>query len=154
MYRNIIVAIDNSKRRYKVLERAFKISKILDAKLNIINCARPVAKEDIEPYFYGIEEFRIDEHTDALRDAGKRHSEKIIEEAKKLAIESGIKEKKLRVLSIEANPEDEIPRIAAKFRADLIILGSRGIKDIQRAPLGGVTSTVMNNVKCDVLVVK
>lgn len=54
----------------------------------------------------------------------------------------------------EGNAGECILDAAAKDRADLIVLGRRGISGVERFLLGGVSSNVVDHSKCDVLIVK
>ncbi len=57
-------------------------------------------------------------------------------------------------LVCEGEPPEVIVNIAQEKKADLIALGTYGRKGLKRLFLGSVTSSVMVNATCDVLVVK
>jgi nucleotide-binding universal stress UspA family protein len=48
----------------------------------------------------------------------------------------------------------EIVRIARESGADLIVLGARGLNPLKRLVLGSVSTKVLHDAPCDVLVVK
>lgn len=52
------------------------------------------------------------------------------------------------------DPAEEIVRIANIYRADLIAIGSRGLQGVKRIIQGSVSSQVVENAHCSVLVVK
>ena len=52
------------------------------------------------------------------------------------------------------DPKAEIVRIAEEWRADLLVLGARGLSGIARFLLGSVSLAVAHHVRCPVLVVK
>ena len=52
------------------------------------------------------------------------------------------------------DPSEEIVRLANILHADLIIIGSRGLTGVQRIIQGSVSSQVVENATCSVLVVK
>jgi nucleotide-binding universal stress UspA family protein len=52
------------------------------------------------------------------------------------------------------DPKAEIVRIAEEWRADLLVLGARGLGGIARFLLGSVSLAVAHHVRCPVLVVK
>jgi len=54
----------------------------------------------------------------------------------------------------DGHPSEIILRLAESEGADLVVLGRRGISGIERFLLGGVSSSVVNHSKCDVLIVK
>ena len=49
---------------------------------------------------------------------------------------------------------DEIVKAATRFRADLIVMGSRGLTGMKRMFLGSVSNRVTRHAHCSVLVVR
>ena len=54
----------------------------------------------------------------------------------------------------EGDPREEIVRMADAWPADLVVLGARGLRPLQRALLGSVSTAVVHHVHCPVLVVR
>lgn len=54
----------------------------------------------------------------------------------------------------EGHAAERIITLSDKFKADLIVLGSRGLGEVQKFLLGSVSSTVAAKSRCSVLVVK
>lgn len=52
------------------------------------------------------------------------------------------------------DPAEEIIRLANIYQADLIVIGSRGLTGMNRIIQGSVSSQVVENAHCSVLVVK
>ncbi|MBD1824989.1 universal stress protein [Cyanobacteria bacterium FACHB-DQ100] len=52
------------------------------------------------------------------------------------------------------DPAEEIVRLAKIHNADLIVLGSRGLTGMKRILLGSVSSQIVEDAPCSVLVVK
>ena len=55
---------------------------------------------------------------------------------------------------VSGEPSDEIVRLANIHQADLIVLGSRGLKGVSRVLERSVSSQVSEDASCSVLVVK
>jgi nucleotide-binding universal stress UspA family protein len=55
---------------------------------------------------------------------------------------------------VTGDPAEEIIRLAKIHKADLILIGSRGLTGMQRILLGSVSSQVVADAPCSVLVVK
>lgn len=55
---------------------------------------------------------------------------------------------------VTGDPAEEIIRLANIHRADLIVIGSRGLKGLNRILQGSVSSQVVTDAPCSVLVVK
>ncbi|MDJ0554935.1 MAG: universal stress protein [Microcoleaceae cyanobacterium MO_207.B10] len=83
-----------------------------------------------------------------------------VEEIPYLAIEKQLKlyqekfpcQTKLEI--IVGDPSEEIIRLSNIYNADLIVIGSRGLKGINRILKGSVSSQVVPEATCSVLVVK
>jgi nucleotide-binding universal stress UspA family protein len=54
----------------------------------------------------------------------------------------------------EGDPREEIVRMADAWPADLVVLGARGLRPLQRALLGSVSTAVVRHVQCPVLVMR
>lgn len=55
---------------------------------------------------------------------------------------------------VSGNPAEEIIRLANIYKADLIVIGSRGLTGVKRILQGSVSSQVVEEAPCSVLVVK
>jgi nucleotide-binding universal stress UspA family protein len=55
---------------------------------------------------------------------------------------------------VTGDPVEEILRLAKIYKADLIVLGSRGLTGMKKIVLGSVSSQIVEEAPCSVLVVK
>ncbi|MEA5517096.1 universal stress protein [Nodularia sp. UHCC 0506] len=55
---------------------------------------------------------------------------------------------------VTGDPAVEIIRLANIYKADLVVIGSRGLTGMKRIVLGSVSTQVMEEAHCSVLVVK
>lgn len=55
---------------------------------------------------------------------------------------------------VNGDPAQEIVRLANIYQADLIVIGSRGLTGVKRIIQGSVSSQVVEEAPCSVLVVK
>ncbi len=55
---------------------------------------------------------------------------------------------------VTGDPAEEIIRLANIYKADLIVIGSRGLTGVKRIIQGSVSSQVVEDAPCSVLVVK
>ena len=87
-----------------------------------------------------------------FHDNTREHAKNLLADASDIARQGGI----ANVYgSVEDNqPADMILTLASEYKADLIVVGRRGIRGIERFLMASVSSAVINNAKCDVLVVK
>jgi nucleotide-binding universal stress UspA family protein len=76
------------------------------------------------------------------------HIEKLLQSyQEKLSIKSELE-------LVTGDPADEIIRLANIYQADLLIIGSRGLTGMKRIVQGSVSSQVVEEANCSVLVVK
>lgn len=81
------------------------------------------------------------------------HSKKVFTGIEKLFEEANLSVETR--LIVDQNPEDYIINIAEKENINLVVLGYSGKHGIiKRRLLGSIPTEVMNNVTCDVLIVK
>lgn len=55
---------------------------------------------------------------------------------------------------VTGDPAEEIVRLANIYKSDLIVIGSRGLTGVNRIVQGSVSSQVVEDANCSVLVVK
>jgi len=128
MYKRILVAYDGSDHAKKAVEHAVSLAKILNSSLYVITVA-------------------VDPSQEALEKAKRTAAEA----AEKIA-SSGLSVSDVAVRS--GVPANEILNYAEEIRADLIVVGSRGLSTIQRLVLGSVSQTVASRARVPVLIVK
>ena len=96
-----------------------------------------------------IEEHKKVEKVDLLiREIGER----IMNAAKKEVEKKGLKN--FRSFVIEGDPAENIIRFAQKESVDLIVMGSRGLGNLQGVLLGSVSHKVCNLADCTCMTVK
>jgi len=138
MYKNILVAFDDSEFSKAALKEASIWVMKHGGKVILIHIINP--DRDI----LGISKTNLKWH---------------LEKAKKLFNKTGEDAKSdygidVESIVIEGKPSDVILDIAREKNADLISMGTYGKKKLKRLILGSVTSHVVVNSPCDVLVVK
>lgn len=138
MYNNILVAYDDSEFSRAALIESANWIKRHGGKLMIVHVVYFDEEEFGSPF---------------------EHSDKRIDLAKKFCAQSkemASKEFKIEVEAIvrQGEPSEVIGRIAQDNNADLIAMGTRGRKGIKKVIMGSVTSEVIAESPCDVLVVK
>ena len=57
-------------------------------------------------------------------------------------------------MTAHGDPGDELGKKALELRADLIVVGNRGLRGIQGYFMGSVPSQVLRDAPCSVLVVR
>lgn len=137
MFGKILVGTDGSDTALKAVEHAVGIASALGAELILVS-AYPSAKPDAGslaggPGFPGPEVARS-----------------ILGDAEKRLQGSGVK---VRTAVREGDPADALCDVAEEERADLLIVGNRGMTGAKRFLLGSVPNNVSHHAPCSVLIV-
>ena len=132
---NVLVAYDGSEPSRRALHRVMTF--MADATVAVVTVASPVYSDP-----------RLAKFAD---EAGEEWQQKALAEAKARLAESGIEARSSAPVGTAAT---EIVRIAEESGADLIVLGARGLNPLKRLVLGSVSTKVLHEAPCDVLVVK
>jgi nucleotide-binding universal stress UspA family protein len=130
-----LIAYDGSEPARRALDRIRMF--IPNARVAIVTVAAPVYRDP------GVVKFadRIEEE----------RQQEALAEAKAVLAESGID---AGSASPVGDAAVEIVRAAKESGADLIVLGARGLNPLKRLVLGSVSTKVLHQAPCDVLVVK
>jgi len=137
-YKKILVPFDGSDHAVEALKMAVKIAESCeDAELVLATVVKPGT-------------LQIDQTN--ITDPAKEPvivSEKL--RAAKDALPEGLKSE---TLELEGQPGDVLIKLADEKGADLIVMGSRGIGAFKGMFMGSVSSFVVSQSKCPVMIVK
>lgn len=140
--RTILVPVDFSEHSAKALDLAIDLAKTFRAKIYLLHCYQ-VQPLGVTPYGIVIPESFDRE----IREAAGRHLGEWREKAAAEGIET---EAALSGLF----PSIAIGDTAAQIRADLIVMGTRGLSGIKHVMLGSVAERTVRIAPCPVLTVK
>jgi nucleotide-binding universal stress UspA family protein len=134
----ILVPVDGSAYSLKAVETACDLAKA-KAPSSVTLTAVAVQIPELEEGVYIAEKM-------------KAQAEIALAKAKEVAQVKGVTAEV--ILATGASPADEIVQVAKDQRADLIVIGSRGLAGKTRSFLGSTASQVVTYSPCSVLVVK
>ena len=80
-----------------------------------------------------------------------RPHDEVVEKIRDMAVKAGVPEDGTRFLAVAGQPAAAILDQAAATRADLIVLGTNGLRGIDQLLLGSVADRVLRRAPCDVL---
>ncbi len=135
----IVVPVDGSAFSLKALETACNLAK-----------SNPPSEVTLVAVFLNV--YDLEEEGHYVADKLKRQAEGALALAKDKAQEKGVSPKALLVSGPSA--ADEIVKVAKSEKADIIVIGSRGLAGKTRFFLGGTASQVVTYAPCSVWVVK
>ena len=137
-YKNILLGFDDSEYSRAALVETLHWAKAHGSKVTIVHAV-----------FFDSEEFSISpSQLEERLCKGKEACERAVTD---YSPEFGVD---LEYLVVQGEPHDVIPEVARKRGADLIAMGTYGRRGIRRMIMGSVTSGVILDAPCDVLVVK
>jgi nucleotide-binding universal stress UspA family protein len=135
----IVVGYDGSDTAGRALDRAAEIAEA-GAEIVVV-CGANLPDTTYDPLF-GVE---TGDPVEAER------VENAMEAARERLAGTG---RSARAVEGHGHPADAILTRAADERADLIVVGTRGLSAVQRTLLGSVSTRVLHHAHCDVLVVR
>jgi len=139
MFKRIIVAIDGSEHSHNALEYAAKLAKQFGSTIWLVH-AFPHTTD-----LLGYDEYE--------KLVGKREAagQALLDKAR-VQLENS--ELDIRQGLLEAPEAEAILSVARARRADLIVMGTRGLGSLQGILLGSVSQKVIQHAECPVMVVR
>lgn len=140
MFESVLIALDNSPFDQTILAAVQCLSFLPQAKavvIHVVPYAEDTAGQDVSrplPPDHDFPHSQIEQHLEAF--------------AAELAAVSSLVE------IVQGEADTEIIRLANIHGADLIVLGSRGLTGVDRILAGSVSSRVVEEAPCTVMVVK
>ncbi len=138
----ILVPVDFSSGSQHAVDAAIGLAKSFDAEVHLLHCYQ-VTPATLTPYGIVVPEtFERD-----LREAAKK---KLDEEKERVEAEG------VRVAEHLSPhfPTEEIPALAERLDADLVVMGTRGLTGLKHVLLGSVAERTVQVAPCPVLTVR
>lgn len=144
-YRTVLVGTDGSETSLRAVDRAAAVAHDAGARL-VLTCA----------YFPNPKEV-VAEAQDALGDAayqvvGSTPADQTLRAAAERARKSH--DGRIETVAAEGDAAENLVRAADEYRADLLVVGNRGLNTLAGRLLGSVPSDVSRSAGCDVLIVR
>ncbi|BAZ44955.1 UspA domain-containing protein [Chondrocystis sp. NIES-4102] len=154
MMNKILVAVDNSQRNQAVFEAAVSLAQTTGASLMLVH----ILAED-EPGYPTLPTYI---YYPTVNDRNYELYQQKLEEYKQLGIEflQDLSQKattlgvETEYTQLSGNPGRIICDLAKNWSADLIIVGSRGLKGLKEMFLGSVSNYVTHHAPCSVLILR
>jgi nucleotide-binding universal stress UspA family protein len=147
MHKKILVGLDGSKHGLEAAKEAISLAKKFAAELHLLTVTRPYKVSPKLRQFLEAENL-LGEPKYVLSDM----TNKIVSDAKELATKAGLK--KVKTMVREGKPARTLLDYAKSNGIDLIVVGARGIGELDKALLGSVSQKVSMLGKCSVLIVR
>jgi len=147
MHKKILVGLDGSKHAVAAAQEAIALAKTSDAELHLLTVTRPYKVSPKLRQFLEAEnllgepKYVMDEMTSS-----------IISAAKELALNAGLKNVRSEVR--EGKPARTLLDYARGNGIDLIVIGARGVGELEAALLGSVSQKISMLSPCSVMIVR
>lgn len=146
MFARIVVGTDGSQTATRAVRRAVDLAREGGGTLHLVTAHEPVSVTRIQRQLAEVpDELRA---IAAIQDEAEQQLERVADE---LRAEHGVE---VRTHALEGEPADAILRIAEQYRADLIVVGNKGMQGARRFLLGSVPNKVSHHAPCDLLIVR
>jgi nucleotide-binding universal stress UspA family protein len=146
MIKRILVASDASPAGNRAVRMAAQIADKFDAKLAILYVVRDMQLPPEIKRMAEIEKIQGDRAT-----IMQMVAESALKDAKAQALRDGAKD--VQTSTASGDPANEILRAAKDKKADLVVLGTRGLGEVQGMLLGSVSRKVSNLLPGNCLIV-
>jgi nucleotide-binding universal stress UspA family protein len=141
-YQRVLVGTDGSETSYRAVDRAAAIARQAGAQLVVVTAYRPLSARERE-------EAAAQLGNEAYKVTGSFPAEDVLRAACE-RIGEGVD---VDTLAVEGEPVDALVRTAVDRKADLLVVGNRGLNSLTGRLLGSVPSVVTHRAQCDVLIV-
>jgi len=147
MFKRILVPIDGSEHSTKAADKAIELARAFKAELILLHVARKYDLPDQLKDYIKAEHLTAHDML-AIDEATRR----VIADVKAHAEAQGIK--KIKTVFREGKPARSIVDYARKAQTDAIVMGSRGLSELESVLLGSVSHKVATLADCTVMIVK
>jgi nucleotide-binding universal stress UspA family protein len=149
MFKNILVALDGSKHAKRAAVVATDMAQHYGSRLQFITVLKPPPKRISDELKHYME---IENLTGKPGDLVSDAVHKILADAEKHARKKGLKE--VRAVTESGPVARTIIKQAKRQKADVIVMGCRGLGDVEGMLLGSVSHKVVSLADCAVMTVR
>lgn len=143
-YRTIVVGTDGSETSLVAVERASAVAGDSAAELIIVCAYTPATRDDTAAAEDALKE-------EAYLVVGWTPAEETLRTAEERAAKAGAKN--VRTVAVDGAPADVLRQIVTDSKADLLVVGNKGLNTLSGRLLGSVPSDVARRSGVDVLIV-
>ncbi len=145
MFGRIVVGTDGSETAAEAVRQATELAKTTGATLDIVSAYEPVPRDRLR-------EESAEVPGDIAHSVGPREDvNQVLESAAKTAKGAGVE---IQTHPREGEPADALLDVAEEVKADIIVVGNKGMTGAKRFLLGSVPNKVSHHAPCGVWIVR
>ncbi|HKG36599.1 MAG TPA: universal stress protein [Solirubrobacterales bacterium] len=146
MFTRIVVGTDGSDTAAEAVRQAAELARLAGARLDVVSAYEPIPRQRLR-----------EESREAPGDVQYEFSERedvniTLDNAAAAARNDGVEE--VQTHAREGDPADAILDVAEEVKADLIVVGNKGMTGARRFLLGSVPNKVSHHAPCSVIIVR
>jgi nucleotide-binding universal stress UspA family protein len=145
MFRSIVVGTDGSETATQAVRQAVDLAKATGARVELVSAYEPVSGQRLREETQQVPEdmqWMVNPREDV---------DSTLEDASNVASEAGVE---VEVYARQGDPADAILDVAEETKADLIVVGNKGMTGARRFLLGSVPNKVSHHAPCSVLIIR
>ena len=145
MFTRIVVGTDGSETAAEAVRQAVDLAKLTGAELSIVSAYSPVNDRRVK-------DTQNEAPADVQYELGPREDVNLVLDAAAAAArKEGIE---VQTHPVEGEPAEAILNVAEDTKADLIVVGNKGMTGARRFLLGSVPNNVSHHAPCSVIIVR
>jgi len=145
MWGSIVVGTDGSETATQAVRQAIELARALEGRVELVSAYEPVSNQRLREEAQQIPQ-------DAQWMVNPREDvEATLRDAARLAEDAGVQ---VGTYARQGDPADAILDVAEEQRADLIVVGNKGMTGAKRFLLGSVPNKVSHHAPCSVLIIR
>ena len=145
MFTRIVVGTDGSETAAEAVRQAVDLAKLAGAQLSIVSAYAPVSKRRVQ-------DEQLSAPADVQYEIGPREDVNLVlDAAAGDARKEGIE---VQIHPVEGDPAEAILNVAEQTKADLIVVGNKGMTGARRFLLSSVPNNISHHAPCSVIIVR
>lgn len=145
MFNRIVVGTDGSETAAAAVGQAMELAKLTGATLSIVSAYSPASGRRVQAE-------QAEAPADVQYEIGPREDVNLVLDAAAAdAKGAGVE---VQTHPVEGDPADAILNVAEETKADLIVVGNKGMTGARRYLLGSVPNNVSHHAPCSVLIAR
>jgi nucleotide-binding universal stress UspA family protein len=145
VFTRIVVGTDGSETAGQAVQEAVDLAKLAGATLSIVSAFAPIPERKVKDQ-------QRDAPADVQYELNPREDVNLVLDAAAAdARKEGIE---VQTHAVEGDPAEGILSVAEETKADLIVVGNKGMTGARRFLLGSVPNNISHHAPCSVMVVR
>jgi len=145
VFKRIVVGTDGSETAAEAVRQAIELARLSGASLSLVSAYQPASGRRVQAE-------QAEAPADVQYEIGPREDVNLILDA--AAAEAKQQGIEVQTHPVEADPADAILNVAEETKADLIVVGNKGMTGARRYLLGSVPNNVSHHAPCSVMIIR